>query len=323
MSSLPAAESSQNYVTIHALSSGYLTLPEHLFVKPAVEGKRNTVPSLSFLIQHHEAGSGKLTRVVFDMGLRRDLNKYPKPLRDHLVTREPIETEPDVAQSLALGGLSPKDIDVVILSHVHWDHIGTPTDFPTSQFIVGNGSLHLLRSGADPSKTGSHAYYEPDLLPLERTTELAAAEEETKTNGTNGTHEKGALGKSRWQKLGLVPSAMDLFGDGSVYLVDAPGHLEGHLNLLVRTGAGKWIYLAGDACHDRRLLSKELEIGTWTSAHGDICCIHVDKAQAEATIDRIAALENLQDQHVEVILAHDIDWLSMPSNKKRFWPGSL
>ncbi|KAG0648547.1 3-hydroxyisobutyrate [Hyphodiscus hymeniophilus] len=323
--SLPAPAPGQTYATVHALSSGFLTLPEHLFVQPAVEGNKNTVPSLSFLIQHQDHDSGVLTRIVFDLGLRRELQNYPKPLQDHLRTRHPLTTSPDVTESLDLGGLSTREVDLVVLSHVHWDHIGTPTDFPTSHFIVGNGSLELLRSGADPSKTGNHAHYEADLLPFERTTELSppGQGESTFSNGVDGHETLELLTNSKWQRLAHLPNALDLFQDGSIYIVDAPGHLQGHINILVRTGPKTWVYLAGDACHDRRLLTKELSIATWNNSHGDICCIHVDRRVAEETIERIAALEKFRDQQVEVIMAHDITWLNTEGNKKRFWPNKL
>lgn len=104
-----------------------------------------------------------------------------------------------------------------------------------------------------------------------------------------------------------------------MYIVDAPGHLPGHINLLARTedgdGGHKWVYLGGDACHDRRIFRKEREIGEWKDAHGHICCIHADRAKAEETIDRIRTLEN---QGVEVILAHDIEWEGDKNNWKRF-----
>jgi glyoxylase-like metal-dependent hydrolase (beta-lactamase superfamily II) len=322
MDTLPTPTSDQNYATVHALSSGYLTLPEHLFVKPAIDGNRNTVPSLSFLIQHQDRYSGKLTRIVFDLGLRREVKNYPKPLQEHLLTRKPLTTNPDVTKSLEMGGLSPKDIDFVILSHVHWDHIGTPTDFLTSRFIVGNGSLELLRSGADPGKTGGHAYYEADLLPLERTIELPQSGQLQSTL-SNGHKDLGILNNAQWQKLAHLPNALDLFSDGSVYIIDAPGHLEGHINILVRTSPATWVYLAGDSCHDRRLLTKELAIATWSGSHGEVCCIHVDKRVAEETIERIAMLEKLESDQVEIILAHDIDWLNKEANKKRFWPNKL
>ncbi len=105
-------------VQVHALSAGHLTLPEHHFVHPATETARNTVPSLAFLIQHEDLDSGKKTRIVFDLGLRRNLDRYSEPIRKHAATRQPISTDPDVVKSLAAGGLTPSDIDYVIYSHV-------------------------------------------------------------------------------------------------------------------------------------------------------------------------------------------------------------
>jgi glyoxylase-like metal-dependent hydrolase (beta-lactamase superfamily II) len=109
---------------------------------------------------------------------------------------------------------------------------------------------------------------------------------------------------------------MDIFQDGSLLVVDAPGHLPGHINLLARTGPSKYTYLAGDACHDRRILRGELDIGEWHDEHGHICCIHADKAQAKRTIELVRQLE---DDGIEVILAHDIEWEEKPENQRRFF----
>ncbi len=405
MEPFPTASADQNFVTVHTLSAGFLTLPEHLFVQPSVEGARNTVPSLSFLIQHHEPKTSKLTRIVFDLGLRKNLKQYPKNLQEHLESRHPLITEPDVSDSLAAGGLKPDDIDYVILSHVHWDHVGTPPDFASSWFVVGNGSLALLESGRNPPPAESHSYFEADLLPAERTTELPGVnqstdrlewrsesgstvrcsgfpEDCTKTmiedyfssnvgsvksveillgdggvsSGTaivlfeNFEHAKRAVdvvngimvdGKPlkvevvdsagakkggpfcdvKWEKFGPLPNVIDIFSDGSVYLVDSPGHLDGHLNLLARLGPGKLLYLAGDACHDRRIMRGELEIGMWMNLHGEECCIHVDKGATLKTIDLIVGLEKMDG--VEVVLAHDVEWLNEEGNKKRLWPGKM
>jgi glyoxylase-like metal-dependent hydrolase (beta-lactamase superfamily II) len=120
--------------------------------------------------------------------------------------------------------------------------------------------------------------------------------------------------------LGDFPATLDLFKDGSLYVIDAPGHLAGHINLLARTSDGdgtfSWVYLAGDSCHDRRILSKEREIGEWIDAHGHQCCIHADRKKAEETIARIKTIE---DEGVEVILAHDVEWERSERNKHRFF----
>lgn len=126
----------------------------------------------------------------------------------------------------------------------------------------------------------------------------------------------GALSfNSPWRPDESLPQTLDLFNDGSVLIVDAPGHLPGHINLLARTSEDHHIYLGGDACHDRRLLTGEKAIGEWTDAEGHICCIHADREQAEETIKRIRALET---KGIEVIFAHDVEWENEPANKRRF-----
>lgn len=113
---LPASTSAR--VTVHALSAGRFSLPEEQFVSPSSPGARNAVPSLCFLIQHASPVTGRTTRIVFDLGLRRDVRRYPEAIQQHLISREPYTTHPDVVKSLKAGGLTPDDIDYVIYSHV-------------------------------------------------------------------------------------------------------------------------------------------------------------------------------------------------------------
>lgn len=105
-------------VQVHALSAGHFTLPEEQFVCPSSHAARKTVPSLSFLVQHTNSLTGKRTKIVFDLGLRRNIDRYSEPIRRHVATRQPMTTHPDVVNSLAAGGLTPNDIDYVIYSHV-------------------------------------------------------------------------------------------------------------------------------------------------------------------------------------------------------------
>ncbi|KIV87115.1 hypothetical protein PV11_02683 [Exophiala sideris] len=306
------------YVTVSALEGGQLTLPERLFITDADPEKRATVPSLSFLIQH-PSQDGKTTRLVFDLGLKRDLTKYPPAQQAHIANRQPTILHPDCADCLRGGGLDPaKDIDIVILSHVHWDHEGTPEDFSNAQFVVGSGTLHLLANGA-----GSHypkAIFNPDLLPRDRTSELPPVSKSATTAADKQT-------KHEWKPFAGFPATVDFFGDGSVYVVDSPGHLFGHVNLLARIAPQKWVYLGGDCCHDPRILTGEKNVALYDDGHGGLRSVHVDTEVAKETLKRIGpllksptpALEGHNE--VEVIVAHDKPWRE--KNLHRFFPGKL
>lgn len=309
---LPPPSSNQTYVSVSALEGGSLTLPESLFITHADPSKRTTVPSLCFLIRHTSPKSQKTTNLVFDLGLKRDFSKYTTSQQHHVSQRQPTSTSPDVTASLRNGGVKPEEIDVVVLSHVHWDHIGTPSDFSTAKFVVGSGTLHLLAHGGGylyPKELFNH-----DELPFDRTYELPPVKAGSKTAAEKQT-------EHQWEKLpGFGLDVVDYFGDGSVYIVDAPGHLFGHVNLLTRVGEGRWVYLGGDCCHDVRILRGEKDVALYSDGCGGMRSVHVDTEAAKGTIGEIGRLMR-EVQGVEVVVAHDGDWRD--ENRGRFLPGML
>jgi glyoxylase-like metal-dependent hydrolase (beta-lactamase superfamily II) len=332
-------------VSVHALAAGQFSLPERFFVSPLADpNARKTVPSLSFLIQHQSplyptSPNGQLTRIVFDLGLRRDVSRYSPQIRRHIETRQPMTTSPCVVESLSAGGLTPDEVDYVILSHVHWDHIGTPSDFGRSKFVVGHGSLGLL-SGSLKLENGSHSHFEADLLPSERTIELVdpcipaspppSDDEDSPTTETLESRSKSTLNLQMWRPIFLFPSAMDVFNDGSLYILNAPGHLPGHLNLLCRTSRNptKYVLLGADSCHDKRLLTGEKDVAEWCDPEMPSVtrCIHIDKEVARQTLRGIRDAEHGVVEYlgcVEVVISHDPVWELNAKQTGRFFPGCL
>ncbi|KAL7943391.1 beta-lactamase-like protein [Trichoderma barbatum] len=332
------------FVTISALDAGHLTLPEHMFVNDADPVKKNLVPSLSFLIRHASPDGGT-TNLVFDLGIKRDL-KYAPAQQNELDTWQPLLTDTDCAQSLrngvsGAGGanngelLDPtKDIDYIIISHAHWDHTGTPSDFPTATFAVGSGTLDLFKNGAGPAYPAN--LFEDDELPALRTVEFPPvsrtgtygnepyAPKHTSVPSNSQAKPPAAAASWSWKPFGDLDNALDFFGDGSLYVVDTPGHIYAHVNLLARLGERRWVYLAADCCHDRRLITGEREIGLYDDGHGVMRSIHTDTAEARRSLDKVLAFvknQGAEGNEVELVLAHDPIWRK--ENVHACWPGKM
>ena len=306
MPELPPARENQQFCTISALEGGTLTCPESLFIADSdVPGNLLTLPALCFLIQHSKADPTP-KRLVFDLGINPDISGYTPKVRERIegpnAFFHPDFTAPHCLGSLAHGGATPDDIDFVILSHCHWDHIGDTHPFTKSTFVVGHDTKTLFESGGYP--TDPNSWYAADLLPTGRTRYLPPTSSD-----------------KDWAPIGPFPHALDFFGDGSLYVIDSTGHLAGHINLLIRTSVdGGWIYLGGDSVHDRRLLTGEAHIRVgWPGFPG--FCMHVNKEEAEAHIARIRELE--KTERVRVVFAHDVKWYEENKGGAAFWPGKV
>ncbi|KAI0829907.1 Metallo-hydrolase/oxidoreductase [Trametes gibbosa] len=291
--SLPPPSTNQAFVDISALDAGGADTPLSWVLAGAKEDERITLPALGFLLRH----SIKRDNLVFDLGIRSDWQSLPPALLKYVIdilTFRIIDGQ-DAVAALAKGGLQPTDITHVCYSHLHFDHTGDSAPFTNATFLVGEGARVVA---ADGYPGNPNAPLASDLLPQSRTT---------------------FLDPSSWPPLGPFPHALDFYGDGNAYIVDAPGHFPGHINLLARTSAdGGWIYLAGDTAHHWALINGEDTIGK-TTHYG---CAHGDVAEAEAHIGRVRALMK-ENSRVRVILAHDAPWYELNKDGAAFWPGKI
>jgi glyoxylase-like metal-dependent hydrolase (beta-lactamase superfamily II) len=261
-------------------------------------------PALSFLLQHSHSGE----KFITDLGIRKDVaTNAPPAVQERSKLFKPVIPQ-DVVESLAKGGTKPEDIKHICLTHLHWDHIGDTHPFKNAQFVVG-GHCRKLLSPAYPGDPDS--LFAVDTLPEGRTLFISP-------NDTIA-----GAGEKRWFSVGPFPHAYDYFGDGSLYVIDAPGHLPGHVNVLARTSSdGAWIYLAGDTAHDWRLLRGQSEIACKRDGHGHVTmCMHADPEAAKITMERVSKL--LEHPKVRVVLAHDNEFWDNKENRKAFWPGVI
>ncbi|KIJ20844.1 hypothetical protein PAXINDRAFT_25650, partial [Paxillus involutus ATCC 200175] len=299
---LPTPQAGQAFTNVSALEAGNLVLPTQYLVAGDAPDEFIDCPSLAFVLTHSKTG----TRVVFDLGVRRNIESLPPSLHDYIYKQGEGEgkkgcavyVEQTADESLIKGGVTPDQIEVIIISHLHFDHIGDASPFTKATFVIGEESKDILTSGypIDPK-----SQILADSVPLERTRFLSPSDFST--------------------SIGPFPHALNYFGDGSLYVIDTPGHLPGHINVLARTSSdGAWILLGGDAAHDFRLITGEREVAYFNDG-GVVRCVHANKEVADESIRRIGKLLGIP--RVQILIAHDYNWYNANKGGKAFFPGTI
>ncbi|KAK4447320.1 beta-lactamase-like protein [Podospora aff. communis PSN243] len=207
-------------------------LSDTTFVTPKLEGfdVLPTLPVWSFLI---ESSTGR--KAVFDLAVPPDpASSYsPAVLEQIEGFNAELRIEKHVADILKDGGVKLAEVESVIWSHYHFDHIGDIATFPlTTEIVVGPGFSDAYLPGypTNPNSTLLDRYFvNRTLREIDFTTSSLKA-------GTFLAH--------------------DFFGDGSFFLLDTPGHTTGHLGGLARTTTNPdtFIFMGGDLCHHSAIL---------------------------------------------------------------------
>jgi N-acyl homoserine lactone hydrolase len=120
-----------------------------------------------------------------------------------------------LVDQLAQLNLKPEQIKYIGVSHYHGDHIGQAGSFPASTLLIGKGDWDAL-------------------------------------NASSGGMANPAPVKhwiSGGGKVESVPRDKDVFGDGTVVMLDMPGHTPGHHSLLVKLKGMGNVLLTGDLAH--------------------------------------------------------------------------
>ncbi|KAI0453616.1 beta-lactamase-like protein [Xylaria acuta] len=299
-------------VSIIDTGSWVYNIPYKNFFSPLLDGLDTfDLCSYAFLVTHH--GTDGERRVLFDLGMRKDWeNLVPATVQTIKNWGCDMEMGKDVADILVEHGEKLSDIEAIVWSHLHWDHIGNPSKFPNSvKVLVGPGVTEAHMPGWP--EIGTAEFKEDDIK----------------------NHEVVEISEDQFEsEIGGMP-AYDYFGDGSFYLLSAVGHSIGHLNALARTSIEheSYILMAADSVHlggefrpSRALPLPEvadepglspwpcpkdilLELHPKRSATSPFFgldpCFPFDFRKAKKTIERIQAFD--ADDRVLVIFAHDVE----------------
>lgn len=153
--------------------------------------------------------------------------------------------------------VTPAQVKYVAISHYHGDHTGQASEFPQATLLIGKGDWDVV---TDPKSTAIAAPF---------------------SNWTTGGG-----------KVEPVTGDKDIFGDGTVVMLNMPGHTPGHHSLLVRLKEMGNVLITGDVSHFRENYESN-----------GVPTFNTDRAASVASLDRFKKIAtNLK---ATVIIQHD------------------
>ncbi|KAF2270513.1 Metallo-hydrolase/oxidoreductase [Lojkania enalia] len=236
----------------------------------------------AFYISHEDR------HILWDLGLDEDRSCYTPWVNQFMLTEiNHVGPRKSIIHQLGERGVLAEQIDTVLFSHAHWDHSRPIRDeFPNATGCFGPGTKECCSPGhmTDPSLQWDGRFFDPERA-TEKWKEL----------------------EGPWIPFGPFQEAMDYFGDGSFWIIQAPGHMAGNLCAAARLESGEWVLLGSDCCHSRELLDGKYEISQFCVPGLGKMSLHADIPAAQDTIAKMRILERKLGFHVA--LAHDAGWL--------------
>lgn len=267
-------------ITITILQTGNVKIRPSMLTQPATRSiflRRlrfltdrtwtSPLPIYVFLISHPDG------HILFDTGLSPHCNDpgyspWWMPTFG-LTSSMSINSNEGVAMQLKNMGIEPKDLMAVVLSHLHHDHaggledlIGVPTYMLEKHWEAFKNHIKATIEGAMPQHWPKN--FAPKFLQAD--------------GGSVASFEK----------------SYPITSDGKIVAIETPGHVPGHLSVIVWGDNGNGYMLMGDATYSLEALEKEETDG-----------INADPFKAVETLKKIKELA--RQKRIVVLPAHEED----------------
>jgi glyoxylase-like metal-dependent hydrolase (beta-lactamase superfamily II) len=256
-------------VTVRAILAGkILTRAGMTYRGGSLTEERAT--GMSALLIEHPKGN-----VLIDTGLGRNVDAHYDAVPWLMRQVSTLVKEPPAADQLQTAGIA---LAVIVLTHAHWDHVSGVEDMPGVPVWMSEAELDFVDNGG-------------------AATELARR---LKTS---------AFASFPWDGgpyLGFEKSH-DVFGDGAVVFVPAPGHTPGSIFVFVNVSDGAHYLLIGDTAWQSEGVDRPAE-KPWMSRR----LVDQQPEQVRALLVRLNQLKR-QVPGLIVLPAHDRRvWETLP-----------
>lgn len=202
--------------------------------------KRLLLPVSCYLIEHPRG------KILIDTGWDSKYTSEKPNVFLNSISRPVIKQGESIDYKLKALGINPSDIDCVFFSHMDFDH---------------TSGLRLVKNAG----------------------RIMAAEEEIADSRkyffryVKGEWAFADIEAFRYEQTGIGPvgKSYDVFGDGSVILINTPGHTHGLCSVKI-AGNGQYLVLAGDTVYTQKSIRERILPG-----------FTVDVKMAEKSLDWI------------------------------------
>ncbi|KAF4629537.1 hypothetical protein G7Y89_g8605 [Cudoniella acicularis] len=283
-------------ITVQILQTGSVTIRPTAYTQPAdrpVLLRRlrfltdrtwmpSSLPIHTFLITHPEGP------ILFDTGMSphcNDAGYFPfwAPTIK-MMSQMHIKEDEGIVTLLHEKGVEPKDLKAVIVSHVHHDHSGGLEDLAKAPIFM------------------SKEHWEAFKSPVKATIEGAAPSHWPKNFTPKFLDPSG-------EAIGPFEKSYPITSDGKIVAVDTPGHVPGHVSLVVFADETTY-FLTGDATYDLSCLDKEVTDG-----------VNDDPFTAVNTLKKIK--EFARQRPLVVLPSHDNETIQRLEEKTVYAPTEL
>ena len=210
--------------------------------------------------------------VLIDTGLGRNIDTQFASMPWVFREFSPLEKGRPAADQLAAAGYDFARLRAILLTHAHWDHVSGISDFPETPVWLTEEEKRFVVSGS----------------PLTAVARSAGVERYRTYAFEGGPY------------LGF-PKSHDVYGDGSLVVVPAPGHTPGSVIVFVTLPSQTHYAFIGDLAWHRRGIQQREE-KPWLIR----TLVDTEPAQVRSLLQQMSALSQRFPDLITVP-AHDAD----------------